>query len=112
MSERQAWIDAIYNAYPRHVGSRAAKKAIDKALERLEASMGMTLPVVGEYLNSKTTAYRRATASWPAKDRKFIPHPSTWFNQDRFDDDPQEWHRDSDRPSVHNERGDRRAGSF
>ena len=30
----------------------------------------------------------------------FTPHPATWFNQDRFDDDPAEWNRteESSRP--------------
>ncbi len=30
---------------------------------------------------------------WPAEDRKFVPHPATWFNQERYLDDPKEWQR-------------------
>jgi hypothetical protein len=33
----------------------------------------------------------RLYATVRGKDKAFIPHPSTWFNQDRFLDDPETW---------------------
>jgi len=61
--------EEIYKAYPRHVGRGPALKAIRKAVERLEAG---------------TTEPERA---------EFLPHPSTWFNQERYFDDTKEWNR-------------------
>jgi uncharacterized protein YdaU (DUF1376 family) len=76
---------AIYEAYPRRAGRGPALKAIAKAAQG-------TTPL--ELLEA-TQAYAAATASWPAEDREFIPHPSTWFNQQRYLDDRATWARGS-----------------
>lgn len=75
----------IYLAYPRHIGRGAAIKAIQKALK-----MPKFAPT---YLLAKTQAYAAAVAKWPKDERKFVPHPATWFNQERYLDDPAEWQR-------------------
>jgi hypothetical protein len=74
----------IYAAYPRKVGKQAAVKAINKAAKRVGS--------LSELL-SCTKAYAAATATWPAADKQFIPHPATWFNRGSYDDDPKEWVR-------------------
>jgi len=71
----------IYNEYPRKVGKLAALKAIEKA---------MATSVFAELLNA-TTAYRNATNCWSTEKQSFIPHPTTWFNQGRYLDDPKTW---------------------
>jgi hypothetical protein len=73
----------IYATYPRRVGKQAAIKAIQKAGKG--AGMDKLLKAV--------KAYAKATESWPEEDRKYIPHPATWFNRGSYDDDPKEWVR-------------------
>jgi len=75
--------ESIYSEYPRKVGKSAALKAITAVLKSKDA----------DFLIERTKAFSAATATWPAADHQFIPHPSTWFNQGRFDDDPTEWTR-------------------
>ncbi len=71
----------IYAHYPKKVGKAAALKAIEKAL-RL---------VTRGFLMDRAKAYAKAREG---QDRQFTPHPATWFNQGRYDDDPAEWLRD------------------
>jgi len=75
--------ESIYAAYPRKVAKPAALRAITSALKTTSAAD----------LLAKTTAYAEAVASWPDADAKFVPHPATWYNQQRYLDDPSEWRR-------------------
>lgn len=77
--------EAIYKTYPRKVGKAAAIKAIAKALRLSDHSPAGLL--------NATRRYADAVAKWPAEDKKFIPHPATWFNRGSYDDDPKEWQR-------------------
>lgn len=77
--------DVIYSAYPRKVGKQGAIKAIQKAVRG--AGMDKLLKAV--------KAYAKATESWPEEDRKYIPHPATWFNRGSYEDDPKEWERNT-----------------
>jgi hypothetical protein len=70
--------ESIYQEYPRKVGKSSALTAIKKSL-KTHAS---------EFLLERVKAYASAIG-W--KDRQFIPHPATWFNGGRFNDDPAEW---------------------
>jgi len=101
--------ESIYAAYPRKVGKQAAIKAIKKVIRAGKKNedwmceqMGaidtdndrpMAGPTVETVLLERTKAYAAATASWPAADKQFIPHPATWFNRGSYDDDPKEWVR-------------------
>jgi hypothetical protein len=76
---------AIYEAYPRKVGRDAALKAIAKAQKQLPAAE----------LLAKVKAYAAATARWSDDDRKFIPHPATWFHRGSYHDDPATWTRNT-----------------
>ena len=75
-------LQRIYSAYPRKVAPADAFKAIAKALAN-----GKT----PEQLLERTTAYASATALWPEDELRFIPYPATWFNGERYDDDPNNW---------------------
>jgi hypothetical protein len=75
--------ESIYLAYPKHVGKKAALKAIDAAL-KVKSS---------EFLLERSKAFSEAVKLWPAADHQFIPYPATWFNAGRYDDDPSEWER-------------------
>lgn len=70
--------ERIYGVYPRKVGRPVALRAIARAI----AKVGFA-----ELLN-RTAAFAAAVAG---KDPQFIPHPATWFNQERFADDPATW---------------------
>lgn len=72
----------IYGFYPRQIGKGKALEAIEKALRSTKAED--LEKAVREYANSRYV--KTAPAS-------FIPHPSTWFNQRRWEDDRREWQR-------------------
>ena len=75
-------IDNIYKAYPRHTAPVAAKKAIEKALLKSGLNYDTMMERVKKFAQSK-------------KGRgEFCPHPATWFNQGRYDDDPAEWDKE------------------
>ena len=73
-------IAAIYAAYPLKVGRPHALKAIALAFKR-----GHSL----DFLLERTKRF----ATVRAGDKSFCPHPATWFNQDRFNDDEESWQR-------------------
>jgi hypothetical protein len=66
----------IYDAYPKHVGRAAALKAIEKNLK--DRDPDEILAIVKLYADKIRAE---------GKEQQFIPHPTTWFNQGRFDDD-------------------------
>ena len=88
----------IYAMYPRKVGKEAALKAIDRAIRKI-ATNGATdqhadfngdAADAAEWLKSRVTLYRNsALGSRP--DKEHVPHPSTWINEGRYEDDEQEW---------------------
>jgi len=69
---------AIYQAYPKHVARATALVAIRKALQ--------TEPF--ESLMEAVQAYAKAREGEP---RQYTPYPATWFNQQRWTDDREEW---------------------
>lgn len=69
---------AIYDEYPLKVGRPKAIAAIRKALAS----------VTFEFLLDATRQYARVRSTM---DRGLTPHPTTWFNAHRFNDDPETW---------------------
>ena len=69
--------DQFYEAYPRHVGKKAARKAWDGAKDRpsLEAIL-------------LAIAAQKKSHDWTKDGGQYIPHPSTWLNQGRWSDQP------------------------
>lgn len=88
--------ERVYLLYPLKVGREAALKAITAALQKH--------PV--EYLLDKTNQFARCVADWPMSYRYFqdgadrCPHPSTWFTQGRYADDPASWKRHGARSAA------------
>ena len=78
-------IEAIYKAYPKHVGRRAALASIERALGRIRKARPEERAT--GWLLSRTQEY---AASRNGSDAQFTPHPATWFNQDRFEDEPEQ----------------------
>jgi len=108
-------IEAIYDAYPRKVGKRKAFKEIEKAIQRVAATVTETTvdlangdrfnrtvtdPVAARrFLWKKAAEYAASPAGQKPQDptQDFRPHPATWFHQDRFYDDPAEWQKPNGR---------------
>lgn len=67
--------DDFWAAYPRRTAKGAARKAWAAMLKR-GADPQRVITVAASYAN-------RVTGSDP----KFIPHPATWLNQERYDDE-------------------------
>jgi hypothetical protein len=77
--EVQAQIKAIYQAYPKHRGTRAARQAILKALQLIP--FDDLLPRVEAY--AKSVAHHKGDPDeW-----KYVPWPQRWFNEGRWDDE-------------------------
>lgn len=83
-------VEEIYFAYPKHVGKKAALKAISKALEQIDA----------QQLLERTKTYAAAVSTWPKERLQFRPDPATWFNAGHYEDDPSEWQTEK-KPVVH-----------
>jgi len=69
---------SIYEAYPKRVGKPKALISIEKAI----AGFGF------EFVMERTVAYAKTRIG---QDPQFTPLPATWFNQQRFNDDPSTW---------------------
>lgn len=85
---------AIYALYPRRVGPTAAHRAIEKALVSL-AQRGEIDPA--GLLIDRVTKF---AASPSGNLGKHTPHPATWFNAGRYDDDPNEWSNEARSPAT------------
>ena len=72
------FVERLYQAYPRKVAPKKAKEKIEIALRDNDY----------EYLKEKVELYAK---SINGTDKQFVPHPATWFHQERFNDDPKEW---------------------
>ena len=90
-------VEAIYQAYPRKVGKQVALTAIEKALRTIHAE-GLDDPAMTpqEWLLGVVRVYAaspRGRGDVKSQPDYRPPHPSTWFNQARYDDDQKEWSR-------------------
>lgn len=75
---RDEQAEKIYAVYPRKVGKPKALKSILHALASVPFD---------EVLEA-TAKYAQARCG---HDSEFTPHPATWFNQARYNDDPATW---------------------
>jgi hypothetical protein len=85
-------IETIYYAYPRKVGRRRALLEIELALRRISKEVPHLLNRTEKEVEQLMLNTVLMFANSPAGKRKnFTPHPSTWFHQSRYLDDPEEW---------------------
>jgi hypothetical protein len=70
--------DVFYNAYPRHVGKEQALKTWNKLTKNNK------LPEVKVLIDFIETW--KTSKNFP-KDKEYIPHPSTWLNGERWNDE-------------------------
>ena len=73
--EEQA--ERIYSEYPQKIAKRASLRAIKKALSKISF----------DDLLAKTKAFAAARNG----DLDYCPYSRTWFNEERFNDDPATW---------------------
>lgn len=68
--------DEFWSAYPRKVGKPTARTAFFRAVKR------------GSNPDAIVAGARRCAREWKAAktEERFIPHPSTWLNDDRWND--------------------------
>ena len=71
-------IEEIYQAYPKNVAPKPAKKAISEALKKVNADY--LLAAVKEFATAKEGA-----------DKQYLPNPATWFNAECWNDDRETW---------------------
>lgn len=94
-STEKALVPDIYEAYPKHVGKEDAVKAIAKAIKLVgEGELlwaGFDTPA--HYLLARVQKFAAAVNRWPSDERKFVPHPASWFNAGRYADEDGEWVR-------------------
>jgi hypothetical protein len=87
IAEYEKLAELIFKEYPRQVGKDAAITKIIKAIKKFGFKK----------LMSRTKQYAEMTE---LKEKCFIPHPSTWFNQGRYKDDPDEWINSDDKDKM------------
>jgi len=68
--------DKFWESYPRKIGKGAARKSF----ERIKPDNAL----LEKMLNTITKF--KASYSWTKNDGIYIPHPSTWLNQERWND--------------------------
>tara|TARA_R110000824_G_scaffold119838_1_gene274260 strand:+ start:788 stop:1204 length:417 start_codon:yes stop_codon:yes gene_type:complete len=69
--------ELFWMEYPRRKGKGAARKAFSNALNKQDL----------QYILEAAHNFAIETRQ---QDPKFIPHPATWLNQERYDDEPDE----------------------
>lgn len=70
--------DEFWQHYPRKVGKDAARRAWD----RCKPSAELLLQILA------VLEWQRKTEAWTKDGGQFIPHPATWLNQGRWEDEP------------------------
>jgi len=84
--------ELIYQAYPRKVGRRRALMEIQQALSRIEKGEINGIKITPEEAVNGLLKATQAYCHSPSGNRGcYTPHPSTWFHQSRYLDDPKEW---------------------
>lgn len=83
--DQEAWFDAFWKVYPRKVGKQKARNRFKKI-------------VTGEdKFKELMTAIEKQNEVYSTREMKSIPHPDTWLNQGRWED---ELLPDTERPDV------------
>jgi hypothetical protein len=81
----------IYFEYPRHVAKQDAVKSIAKAIGAVALrDFKDDQDAAKEWLKARVVKYGNSPQG-KRVDRSLIPHPATWFNAGRYDDNESEW---------------------
>ena len=74
ISSSQSDFDVFWKAYPRKVGKDAARKSFAKAKTDLQTILS-------------AIEAQKKSEQWTKDNGQFIPHPATWLNQGRWQDE-------------------------
>ena len=72
----------LFEVWWSHYPKRVAKKKARQIWEKLNPSREQVERMLS------TLAWQRKTPQWLKENGEFIPHPTTYLNQERFDDEP------------------------
>ena len=92
-----AIFDKFWKIYPKHPDKGKALSAWNKLCSKKERPTWVEL--------KKAILSQKETSRW--QEKKYIPHPTTWLNQNRWLDDPSEmvsFEKDSDDSGYMEER--------
>ena len=90
-ANRTLMATALYSKYPRKQGKAEGVKAIEKAIIAVaKREFDGDEEAAADWLGSKLNEYAQS-AQGSRQEKHLIPHPATWFNQGRYDDDPETW---------------------
>ncbi|UQS95186.1 hypothetical protein Pam4_43 [Pseudanabaena phage Pam4] len=78
--ELSAEFDRFWGLYPRREGKKAARVAYARARRGTKGQPGATVHQIAGGL-------RRALVAWEGREARYVPHPTTWLNQGRWDDE-------------------------
>ena len=78
-----------WSHYPRKLSKHPAFKSYKKQVQILMDEELMTKEEAEKFLLVKVQEYAKSDVAQGEK--KYIPHPSTWLNQRRYEDDATEW---------------------
>lgn len=73
----QEWFDAFWEAYPRKIAKVKAQKSWNQT--------DLTQEIFDKIILS--IEQQKKTEAWKNDGGKFIPHPATWLNQERWNDE-------------------------
>lgn len=73
--------EEIYQLYPLKVGKPKAMESILRSIKKFPS----------DWLRERVIAYAQTVSGTDT----LLPHPATWFNQERFNDEPSTWVRQS-----------------
>lgn len=91
-SSKVCHFERFYSCYPRKVGRGAALKAFDKVMDGQEDKESFLMKLILA-VNAQDKYRKQAeekNRSLPERQKKFLPdwpHPATWLNQCRWDDE-------------------------
>ena len=77
LSDFDTGFDSFWNHYPRHEGKAKARESFLKAIKK-----GVTLDVLIDAIEK-----HKQSAQWQKDGGQYIPHPATWLNQQRWEDE-------------------------
>lgn len=86
IKKKKKWFDEFWEAYPRKVSKQDAKDRFIKTVEDKE------------HFHAIMDALReqKQTTQWQKNDGQYVPYPTTWINQGRWEDDPEAYNYEED----------------
>ena len=96
---RQAYTASFerwYSHYPRKAAKQKAAAAFGRVLPKIASARGSTRDAALDWLCEVTDLF----AASPKGTGIYVPHPGTWLNEGRYDDDPAEWNREGTRAAA------------